>query len=125
MKLSREELRHIIEEAGSFEYAGGQAPDPFGTGEIMDKLAQGENVRGIERRRFDPSAAGRSHVAAQLAPEVAKAAAHVSEVVNRILQHDDYGKHTELIYREAGDAVASLQQVMAAIKAVRDESPDM
>ena len=108
MKLSRKELRQIIAEAGSFEYADGNPPDPFGTGEVLDKLKRGERVKGVERPRFDPEAAGRSHVAAQLAPEVAKAAAHVSEVVNKILGHDDYGVYTELIYREAGDAVASL-----------------
>lgn len=123
MKITRKELRQIIvEQAGSFEAPSNR---PLSTGEVMDMMRRGEDVKGVERPRFDPEAAGRSHVAAQLAPEVAKAAAHVSEVVNKILGHDDYGVYTELIYREAGDAVASLQQVMAAIKAVRDESPDM
>ena len=56
------------------------------------------------------------------ADRVAHALDTVSRVVNQLLEMD-FGGSSEGVYREAGDAVASLQRVMVAVKEKRDATP--
>ncbi len=56
------------------------------------------------------------------ADDVARTLEILSKTVNRLFDME-FGTYNELIYREAGDSVASLQQVMAAVKHVRDSTP--
>ena len=56
------------------------------------------------------------------AERVAHALDTVSRVVNRLLEMD-FGESSEEVYREGGDAVASLQRVMVAVKKKRDSTP--
>ena len=57
------------------------------------------------------------------ADDVARTLEVLSGTVNRLLKIDFGDVYSEGIYLESADAVASLQQVMAAVKKVRDSTP--
>ncbi|WP_341715255.1 hypothetical protein, partial [Limnobacter sp.] len=112
MKITRKELRAIIAEAGSFEYAGGP-PNPLSTADVMDRLRQGEDVAGVEASGVDMP--DMSYQANEYIPTI-KRAHSIVKGLKVELDKVRFGNadETALIRNEIADALTSLENILKA-----------
>ena len=118
MKITRRELRQIIAEAGSFEAPG---INPLSTAEVMDMIARGEDVEGVEAPRADMSYQTEKYI-----PTIKRAHTMIKGLQSE-LTGVQFGNadETALVRNEIKDAVTSLGNVLRALGVVEAEHKDM